>query len=130
MIKNRFILGLLLGIVIMYVLHELKGRCLVGPTHKNIITILTRQAARWATAAKQDKNSMISVLHANYGAGYLWALKDIATAEQVKQATGIDLVQLEYEIVTTQDMATKRMARLCPKYAPEPSYLTKIAGEG
>ena len=38
---------------------------------KFIVNKLLRQTARWSTAAKQDNNSMIAVLHANYGAGYL-----------------------------------------------------------
>jgi hypothetical protein len=130
----KFIHGLILGIVIMYILNEVKDKCLLGLSEnkilKTIILVLTRQAARWSTAAKQDKNSMIAVLHANYGAGYLWALKDIASSEQIKAATGIDLLKFEREIVSTQDMATKKMAKLCPKYAPESTYLTKIGGEG
>ena len=130
----KFIHGLILGIVIMYILNEVKHQCLLGLSEnkilKTIILVLTRQAARWSTAAKQDENSMIAVLHANYGAGYLWALKDIASSEQIKAATGIDLLKFEREIVSTQDMATKKMAKLCPKYAPKSTYLTKIGGEG
>ena len=95
-----------------------------------VINKLVRQSARWATAAKQDKNSLIAVLHANYGAGYLWALKDIAKTDDIEEATGIDILKFEEEIINTQDTATKYMAKLCPEYAPEPSYLTKIAGEG
>ena len=95
-----------------------------------IIRTLARQAARWSTASMQDKNPMISVLHANYGAGYLWALKDIATSEQIKMATGIDLLVFEKEITTIQDAATKKMIAVCPKYGPEESYLTRISGQG
>tara|TARA_B100001123_G_C14962947_1_gene888429 strand:- start:9 stop:389 length:381 start_codon:yes stop_codon:yes gene_type:complete len=94
------------------------------------IKTLVRQASRWSTAAKQDNNSMIAVLHANYGAGYLWALKDIATDTQIEKATGIDIVKFEKEIVAIQDEATMKMAKLCPDYAPESSYLTKLGGEG
>ena len=130
----KFIHGLVIGIVIMYFLNELKNKCLLGFSNNDIlvsiIKVLTRQAARWSTAAKQDKNSMVAVLHANYGAGYLWALKDIASSEQIKSATGINLLNFEREIVSTQDMATKKMIRLCPDFAPEKSYLTEIAGEG
>lgn len=46
---------------------------------------LIRQVARWSTAGKQDKNSMIAVLHANYGAGYLWALKDIIKMDIIEK---------------------------------------------
>lgn len=93
------------------------------------IKILIRQAARWTTAAEQDENSMIAVLHANYGAGYLWALKDIATENEIKR-NGVDPVKFEKAIVQVQDAATKRMASLCPEYAPRQSYLTTLGGEG
>ena len=73
---------------------------------------------------------MIAVLHANYGAGYLWALLDIATPEQIQTATGIDMSKFQTEIIRTQDEVTKRMAKLCPEYAPDKTYLTRWAGEG
>ena len=40
------------------------------------------------------------------------------------------MMKFENEIVQIQDEATRNMAKLCPKYAPEPSYLTNLAGEG
>ena len=93
------------------------------------IKTLVRQASRWSTAAKQDKNIMIAVLHANYGAGYLWALKDIATSEQIYEASGIELLKFEEEIVKIQDEINKRMFTECPSYGPPRSYLTQLAGE-
>ena len=97
---------------------------------QNAIRILVRQAARWSTAAEQDESAMIAVLHANYGAGYLWAIKDIATTQEVEAATGINMSRFEREIVRVQDEATMRMARLCPQYAPTSTYLTSVGGEG
>lgn len=91
---------------------------------------LIRQASRWSTAAKQDNNSMIAVLHANYGAGYLWALKDIINNDIIEKKTGIDMMKFENEILKIQDEVTQNMAKLCPEYAPESSYLTNLAGEG
>jgi len=120
-----FLLGLIVGLMIYHVL----CKCQDNQTLSNIIAKLTRQSARWTTAARQDKNAMIQVLHANYGTGYLWALKDIATDTEIKNATGIDILEFEKEIVKTQDEATLRMAKICPKYAPEKSYLTSIGGE-
>tara|TARA_Y100000310_G_C20559220_1_gene752186 strand:+ start:236 stop:631 length:396 start_codon:yes stop_codon:yes gene_type:complete len=129
----KFIYGFVLGIILMYILYEIKNQCLLGGGRNallaTIIQNLTRQAARWSTASVQDDNAMVAVLHANYGAGYLWALKDVASSEQVKAATGIDLVQFEKEIIKAQDAATTTMAQLCPRYAPDPTYLTKIGGE-
>ena len=72
----KLIYGIILGMIIMYIITNNNGK--KNNREKQIefaAQKLVRQAARWSTAAKQDKNSMIAVLHANYGAGYLWALK-------------------------------------------------------
>jgi len=124
----------LMGCVFVFYLIDIRNNCyLYNNSFKLLqdkIKILVRQASRWSTAAKQDDNSMIAVLHANYGAGYLWALKDIATDSQISSATGIDVQKFEREIVETQDKATMNMAKLCPKYAPPSTYLTQLGGEG
>jgi len=98
---------------------------------KEIIKILLRQISRWSVASLQDNNSLIAVLHANYGAGYLWALLDIATPDEI-MATGLvpDFYEFKNEVLRIQDVATKGMAKLCPEYAPAQSILTKIGGEG
>ena len=122
----------LLGVVLLFLLVKFYTTSNDTKKFHEIIHTLLRQAARWSTAARQDKNSMIAVLHANYGAGYLWALKDIATNRQIEAASGgkINMKKFQAEIISTQDKATKKMASLCPSYAPDPSYLTKIGGEG
>jgi hypothetical protein len=102
----------------------------VQPKDHQRIKTLVRQAARWASAARQDKNIMISVLHANYGAGYLWSLIDIYDARQVATVLpDLDISKFKAQIVAVQDWATKRLARACPEYAPEETYLTKVAGK-
>ncbi len=113
----------------MVILLAFQRRYVAGPL-KGAIKTLLRQASRWSTASAQDENAMIAVLHANYGAGYLWALKDIATGEQIAAATGVDVMSFEKEIISIQDAATMKMAGLCPKFAPKPSILTALAGEG
>ena len=97
---------------------------------KKIINILIRSSARWSTAAKQDNNSLIAVWHANYGVGYLWALREIATDMQIKSSAGIDVHKFKQTILAIQDTATKQMIKLCPEYAPEKTYLSKLGGEG
>ncbi|ARF09932.1 hypothetical protein Indivirus_5_55 [Indivirus ILV1] len=96
---------------------------------ENTIKTLIRQAARWSLASTQDESSMISVLHANYGAGYLWAVRDIATDDEIKNTTGVDILKFRDEITKIQDNATKKMAKLCPNYAPKSTYLSEIAGD-
>lgn len=132
-----FIIGIVVGIIIMWTntfnLFESNSESEKGLKLKyktETIKILVRQAARWATASLQDNNSMIAVLHANYGAGYLWALFDIATTSEIEKVTNIDILKFRGAIIDAQDNATKKMAQLCPSYAPELSYLSKIAAEG
>ena len=126
----KLIYGIILGMILMYVLiNNNKKNKKKNNTEKQIefaAKKLVRQAARWSIAAKQDKNSMIAVLHANYGAGYLWALKDIIKTDIIEKKTGIDMMKFEDEIVKIQDEVTKNMARLCPNYAPEPSFLSNL----
>ena len=91
---------------------------------------LVRQSARFATAAQQDESPLVSVLHANYSAGYLWALKDIATPKQIHNATGVDIKKFEEHITNVQDMVTKKTLKKCPEFAGDVDlYLATIGGE-
>ena len=128
----NFVWGIILGMIIMYLFINNNNNKKDNMEKQIEFTVkkLVRQAARWSTAAKQDKNAMIAVLHANYGAGYLWALKDIIKTDIIEKKTRIDMIEFENEILKIQDEATQNMAKLCPEYAPKSSYLTRLAGEG
>ena len=99
-----------------------------GITHS--IDKLVRQSARYATAAQQDKSPMIAVLHANYAAAYLYALKDIASNSQIHNATGIDVMKFTEHVVNVQDMVTKKTTKNNPGFAGQVDvYLAEIGGE-
>jgi hypothetical protein len=94
------------------------------------IKILVRQASRWSVAALQDKNPLIATLHANYGMGFLLALKNSYTQNEIEKATGIELKKFEHMIRYIQDKTTKHMIKICPKFAPtQPKYLAKFSGQ-
>lgn len=96
----------------------------------NNISKIMRQSARYATAAQQDESPIVAVLHANYAAGYLWALKDIATPREIHQSTGVDLKKFEEHIVNIQDMVSKKVVKKCPEFSGEVDlYLATISGE-
>jgi len=124
------ILVMTIAVAFMYYLHT---KQFIKNSNYNekikIIKILTRQTARWALAAEQDNSPLIAVLHANYAAGYLWAIQDISTAQEVKAATGIEFSQLRDEVVRIQDSVTKKMALACPNYTLKNSKLSEIAKE-
>jgi hypothetical protein len=115
-------LVILLVILILLLLQTRNQKCDKSDTIKTLV----RQAARWSVAAQQDENPMIAVLHANYGAGYLWALKDIATDDEIEKATGIDVLKFRDEIVKVQDFATRKAVNACPEFGPATSYLTQL----
>ena len=91
---------------------------------------LVRQSARYATAAQQDASPVIAVLHANYAAAYLYALKDIATDSQIHNATGIDVKKFKEHVTNVQDMVTRKTSEKCPEFVGEVDvYLAQIGGE-
>jgi len=97
---------------IIYLIYMLKKRyiCL----YEDAIKILYRQCARWAAASVQDDATIIKMLHANYAAGYLWAIKDIVTSEKFYEITGEDFVKFENKIVDIQDASSKELIEKCP----------------
>lgn len=83
--------------------------------HKQLeIKALVRQIARWAVASQQDKSPMISMLHANYSAGYLQALELIATENEINKVT--NLQELRIKVYNTQDKAARNVVASCPNY--------------
>ena len=94
------------------------------------LKILLRQAARWSTAASQDSNPIIKLLHANYGAAYLFALQDITTSQEFSALLGSNEQEFRARIVGIQDAATKNMANVCPAVMPDEKFLARISEEG
>ena len=132
---NPLYLGIIIGIIASALLQQIpslirKWQCGATDSKEDIIRTLLRQSARWSTAASQDENPMIAVLHANYGAGYLYALQDIASPEEIVNATGVDIIKYKKGITSAQDIATVTAIKSCPQFGPEPTYLTSLGGEG
>lgn len=116
---------LIAAIFILFLMMQNKTRGM-----NKAIDKLVRQSARFATAAQQDKSPVIAVLHANYAAGYLYALKDIATESQIHNATGIDVKKFKEHVLNVQDMITKKTVERFPDFAGEVDiYLAEIGGE-
>jgi hypothetical protein len=83
-----------------------------------LVRTLYRQSARYAVASIQDDAEVIQMLHANYAMGYLLALKDVASTEDFKRATGEDLNAFERKISQIQDDATTRIIKDRPDLRP------------
>lgn len=87
-------------------------------SHDSTIATLYRQCARWAVASTQDRSEVIGLLHANYAAGYLWAIKDVATSDDFRRVTGEDMLEFEKKITRIQDGATRRLVEKCSAVIP------------
>ena len=60
-------------------------------------------------------------------AGYLWALKDIATDQEIHESTGIDVLEFKQSITDVQDEATKQVSKACPQFVGDiNNYLLKL----
>ena len=118
-------LYLIAAIFVLFLMMQNKTRGINKSIEK-----LIRQSARYATAAQQDKSPVIAVLHANYAAAYLYAVKDIANESQIHNATGIDVKKFKEHVTNVQDMVTKKTSEECPNFAGDVDiYLAQIGGE-
>ena len=118
-------LYLIAAIVVLYLIMQNKTRGMNKAIEK-----LIRQSARYAVAAQQDKSPVIALLHANYAAGYFYALGDFASESQIHNATGIDVKKFKEHIINVQDMVTRKTSEKCPAFVGEvDTYLAQIGGE-
>jgi hypothetical protein len=126
---NIYLIIILLIIILLllyYINYKINNLC----EKDKLIKTLVRQASRWSTAAKQDNNPLIAVLHANYGAGYLWALKDIFTDSEIEKVMNINILQFRDEIVKIQDESNLKLINSCQNLVNKSDYLSKLAKEG
>jgi len=82
------------------------------------LRVLARQGARWATAAAQDREPIIAMLHANYARAAIDHLRQLADDGEIREATGIDPLALERATTALQDRAMRALATRCPSARP------------
>ena len=124
-----FILLLLLVCLCVYNLGNSGSSCNSSIDKLNIQKLI-RQTARWATAADHDTNGYIANLHATYAMGYLMALREIYTDEEIKKYTGINVKRFEFEINNIMNTAVKQLSLICPEGRPKNAYLGTLSNEG
>jgi hypothetical protein len=121
----EFIFGFIIGVVIAYVLFSYSCNCV---NMKFISEKLIRQSARYGLASLNDDSPLISLLHANYSAGYWFSLKDILG----DYVPDIDVLKYEAEIDKIQANATKKMVSACPYFVgnlSEDKYFLQLSGD-
>jgi hypothetical protein len=124
MLDNNMIAIILLTTVILLLIWERTKN------NKNVyLDTLLRQSARYAIAAQQDESPLIAVLHINYAAAYFYASKDIASDNEIFNATGIDVHEYKQHLSKIQDAVSRQAYGACPEFVGEVDlYMGRIAG--
>ena len=110
---NYLSIFILLVVILLLILFSCTRQCNTNYNSNNTVKILLRQSARYSVAALQDKSLFIAVLHANYGAGYWWALKDIVPTDVISRVAGVSYETIEKQVLSIQDMLTKKLIQTC-----------------
>jgi hypothetical protein len=87
----------------------------------NITPILKKlmvQASEWVTSAKENSNPIISLMHANYAAGYLLAIKNLAKSNDINKILP-NFAKYDEDITNVQELATNNLMKFCPSINPE-----------
>jgi len=116
----------------LYLLVVLCTACIVAQNAKRgrtkTVDTLMKRSAKYATMAQQDGSPMHSVVHANHAVAYLTAAEDIATAQEIRDATGIDVNTFRERVLAVQQEVTQKTIEKCPQFKGELDlYLSSIA---
>ena len=126
-IKNvifAFVILVIISVIVSKFIHKTNNK------NENKIRSILRGSSRFSLASLQDKSPLIALLHANYGTGYFWALRDAFTDKEIYDTTGLNIQEYQKKITDIQDSVTKNVIKLCPNFASELDLnLAKIAGE-
>jgi hypothetical protein len=113
------LLGILLLIILclLIMIFNIKEQ---QTTIQEIAPRIFHQMARWSTAASQDKNPVVAVLHANYGVGYMMVLKDLASDENLERILGVENIRSIFdEVHKIQNNATLSLGKHCKDIFPD-----------
>jgi len=130
--KYGIILFIILTIIIDgYLFFTWFGTSTKPNGRKDMIKKTVRQISRWSSAAKQDLNDLIAVLHANYGSAYMFSMKELFSEKEIEEVLGSEQKrkQFEAEVIKVQDEATKKAVAKCPEFSGAVDFLAKMAGE-
>lgn len=89
---------------------------------------LIKRSAKYATMAQQDASPLHSVVHANHAMAYFTAAKDIASEQEIHNATGVDVKIFKDRIFRVQNEVTQKTLEKCPQFKGDVDlYLSAIA---
>jgi hypothetical protein len=116
------ILWILAGIVIVLMFLWKSG------TPRDRIQTLVQKCASYAVQAQQDTSPVQAMLHANYAAAYLDALKVVSSERQIQQVGSVNLGTFQTHVWNVQKSVTDKALEAVPELAGKVDlYLQSIA---
>lgn len=129
-IKNMILAIILVIILILaFIIHNLKNNNISKNVQSNNIKKLMRQVYRWYIASIQDNNPVIAMLHINYAVGYLSALMEISSEDEIYKVSGLNIRELQKEVTKQQDKSLLAVFENCPDNLKDLIGETNIYGE-
>ncbi len=116
------ILWILAGIVFVLMYFWKAG------TPRDRIQTLVQKCASYAVQAQQDASPVQAMLHANYAAAYLDALKVVSSERQIQQVGSVNLGTFQSHVLNVQKSVTDKALEAVPELAGKVDlYLQSIA---
>jgi hypothetical protein len=106
------VLAVLIGLVFLSKWSASSG----GPdkTTQEAVQRLVNQAGQWGNASSQDSSRLLRLQHANYALAYLRAAKLLASEQDIRRSTSIDVFELQRVLEDQQQNEIKLLAADCP----------------
>lgn len=116
------LLWILAGILLLLVFFWKSG------TPRDRVQTLIQKCASYAVQAQQDTSPVQAMLHANYSAAYLDALKTVSSERQIQQVGSVNIGTFESHILNVQKSVTDKALQEVPDLAGKVDlYLQSVA---
>ena len=127
MAQDIILIALILLLLVVFFKPNIKSTFSSG-TRADAINSMITQSARWVLASLSDQNPFIANLHANYGVGYIIALRDWASDAEIKEASGVDIFKFSKTVTNAQRQAAQKLISVCPESLPsEHEFLLEVS---
>ena len=83
---------------------------------------LIEQATRYHTMAKQDRNPIVSLMHADYALAYAYVTRSLLSESEIQNIAKVNISHLISYLEQDQQHALKDLVEKCPALKPEGNY--------
>jgi len=122
------IIKIAIGVIVLVVFISLLSKWGAGHSkrHSHAVVVQARnfvqKAAKMSVRAKQDTNTLFSLIDTTYGLAYANAARNILPAKEINNIENIDLEELIIFLEDKQNDLVKQLGVDCPTVRPDSEY--------